>query len=86
MPENNSDSYPIVCTLSLCLDRSEKKENRAVNSKKVNWKKVDLEAYRCNLVKHLNNVEVTMASASGVDNGVIKFSNILQRAVSIARP
>ena len=43
--ENNSEHYPIVCTLSICLDRSEKEENRAVKSQKVKWKRVDIEAY-----------------------------------------
>ena len=82
--ENNSDHYPVRWSLKLNLDKAQKKDSRAVNSIKVNWKKTDLEAYRLNLTELLSNFEVTAASASDLDNSVIKFNNILQKAASVA--
>ena len=84
--ENNSDNYPVGCTLQPNLNKAQKKDSKAVNSIKVNWKKTDLEAYRLNLTELLSNFEVTAASASDLDNSVIKFNNILQRVASVAGP
>ena len=63
LPENNSDHYPIKCVIALSLDRAIRKESKAVNSQRVNWKKVDMEAYRPNLVELLSGFEITSASS-----------------------
>ena len=52
----------------------------------MNWKKTDLEAYRLNITEILSNFEVTAASVSDLDNSVIKFNKILQKAASVAGP
>ena len=85
IPENNSDHYPVTCTLSLHLDKTKKKADRTITSK-INWKKTDLDGYRRNLVELLAEFEVTAASASGLDNSVVKFNNILQKTASLAGP
>ena len=86
LPENNSDHYPIKCVIALSLDRAVRKESKAFNSQRVNWKKVDMEAYRSNLVELLSGFEITSASISGLDNSVTKFNGILHRVAELAGP
>ena len=83
--ENNSDHYPISCSIHLCLERATtKSNNRPAVSQRFNWKKVDQEEYRDNLMKLLNDYDITSASASCIDNGVVKFNNILKTAATLA--
>ena len=86
LPENNSDHYPIKCVVALSLDRAVRKESKAVNSQRVNWKKMALEAYRSNLVELLSGFEITSASISSLDNSVTRFNGILHRAAELAGP
>ena len=48
--------------------------------------KVDQEAYRDNLVKLLNDYDITSVYASCIDNGVVKFNNILKTVATLAGP
>ena len=48
IPENNSDHNPVKCTIVVHLIRAAKKPNRDGNPQKVNWKKVDIKAYKLN--------------------------------------
>ena len=85
--ENNSDHYPVSCTIRRCLDRAISKSNKSISiSQKVNWKKVDHEMYRANLVQLLSDYDVTSASVSCIDNSVIKFNSILKTAATLAGP
>lgn len=86
LPENNSDHYPIKCVVTLSLDRAISNESKAVSSQRVNWKKVDVESYRSNLVDLLSDFTITSTSISGLDNSVMKFNGILQKAAEIAGP
>ena len=85
--ENNSDHYPVSCTIRRGLDRAISKSNKSIAiSQKVNWKKIDHEMYRANLVQLLSDYDVTSASVSCIDNSVIKFNSILKTAAMLAGP
>ena len=87
--ENNSDNYPISCSIQLCLERATTKRNNCpAVSQKVNWKKVDHEEYRESdvLLKLLSDYDITSVSPSCIDNGVVKFNNILKTAATLAGP
>ena len=85
--ENNSDHYPISCSIQLCLERATTKRNNCpAVSQKVNWKKVDQEEYRDNLLKLLSDYDTTSVSPSCIDNGVVQFNNILKTAATLASP
>ena len=86
LPENNSDHYPVECTMKVSLDRAIKKPNRDINSQKLNWKKVDIKAYKLNLNELLSDFEITSFSISRLDNSVVKLNNILKQAAELAGP
>ena len=85
--KNNSDQYPISYCIQLCLERATTKSNNCpAVSQRVNWKKVDQEEYRDNLLKLLSDYDITSVSPSCIDNGVVKFNNILKTAATLAGP
>ena len=85
--KNNSDHYPISCSIQLCLEKATIKSNNCpAVSQRVNWKKVDQEEYRDNLLKLLSDYDITSVSPSCIDNGVVKFNNILKTAATLAGP
>ena len=87
MIENNSDHYPVSCTIYRCLDRATKKSSKNVAiSQKVNWKRIDHETYRANLTQLLSDYDVTPVSVSCIDNSIIKFNSILKKAATLAGP
>ena len=86
LPENNSDHYPVECTMKVSIDRAIKKPDRDINTQKVNWKKVDIKAYKLNLNELLSDFEITSSSISGLDNSVVKLNNILKQAAELAGP
>ena len=82
--ENNSDHYPISCSIQLCLERDTTKSNNCLAvSQRVNWKKVEQEEYRDNLLKLLSDYDITSVSPSCIDNGLVKFNNILKTAATL---
>ena len=72
--------------MKVSLDRAIKKPNRHINTQKVNWKKVDISAYKLNPNELLSDFEITLSSISGPDNSVVKLIYIFKQAAELAGP